>query len=46
MRRTPGENSVFNVQFHVGRKLPLTTMRAQVVGTRQFHLAHGGEKPS
>jgi len=43
----PGrELRVFDIQFHVGRKLPLMTMRAQVVGTRQFHLAQGGEKPS
>ena len=43
----PGrELHVLDIQFHVGRKLSLMTMRAQIVGTRQFHLAQGGEKPS
>ena len=35
--REPG---VLDVQFHVGRKLSLVTMRAQVVWARDLHLAH------
>ena len=44
MRRTPGEKSrVLNVQFGDRRETGLVTVRTQILGPRQFHLAHGSE---
>jgi len=37
------EFRVLNVQFHIGRKLSLMTVRAQIVGTRDLRLAHDRE---
>ena len=41
MRRTPGENSVFQYPVRFRRELAATTVRAQVVRTGYFRLPHG-----
>ena len=37
------ELRVFDIQFDVGGKLTSMAVRAQIVGTRYFHLAHRGQ---
>ena len=44
MRRTPGENSVsFDVQFDVGGKLSVMTLRTQIIGPRNARRSEHGE---
>jgi len=35
---------VLHIEFEIGRALAAMTVRAQIVGTRYFHLAYGGEQ--
>jgi hypothetical protein len=37
------ELGIFDIQFDIGRELPGMAVRAQIVGARDSHLAHGGE---